>query len=233
MTFWSTITQKLPSVCQICGLIVNTRYSTLCCEQCQRYFSQHQPRCHQCGLTTASRQQQCGTCLQKPPPWQRLYCLGDYDFPLSQYLHQIKYQRHFWLIAPLAALLANNIATAAPQFVYVPSRWRRQLMRGFNQSELLALELTKHFPESHLLHDAFQLRHGSAVQQSLTRSQRIHNLKHAFTLNKKPLSSHVAIIDDVVTTGSTVGHLSELLLEHGVKKIDIYCLCRTPDNNQQ
>jgi ComF family protein len=181
----------------------------------------------------ASHHQQCGDCLQTPPPWQRLYCIGNYDFPLSQYLHQIKYQRRFWLIAPLAALLANHISTPAPQFVYVPSRWRRQLNRGFNQSELLAYELTKHFPDSHLLYDAFRLKHGIATQQSLTRTQRIRNLKHAFTLKEKTLSSHVAIIDDVVTTGSTVRHLSELLLEHGVKKIDIYCLCRTPDNSNQ
>jgi ComF family protein len=175
------------------------------------------------------RHDQCGDCLQTPPPWQHLYCLGDYDFPLSKYLHQIKYQRQFWLIAPLAARLANIISTPAPQFVYVPSRWRRQIMRGFNQSEILAYELARYFTNSHLLHDAFRLKHGIATQQSLTRTQRIRNLKQAFTLNKKPLSSHVAIIDDVVTTGSTVRHLSELLLEHGVKKIDIYCLCRTPD----
>ncbi|BBM65943.1 hypothetical protein VYA_01280 [Vibrio alfacsensis] len=53
-------------------------------------------------------------------------------------------------------------------------------------------------------------------------------MKGAFALKGKVRDSHVAIVDDVVTTGSTVRQLCDLLLEVGVESIDIYCICRTP-----
>ncbi|WP_160175101.1 ComF family protein, partial [Photobacterium sanctipauli] len=65
-------------------------------------------------------------------------------------------------------------------------------------------------------------------QHRLNRQQRQHNLHQAFILKEQPLPSHIAIVDDVVTTGSTVGAIAKLLKLHGVERIDIYCLCYTP-----
>jgi predicted amidophosphoribosyltransferase len=64
-------------------------------------------------------------------------------------------------------------------------------------------------------------------QQGLNREQRVRNLRHAFALNNHPNHTHIAIIDDVVTTGSSVRQLCNLLFDVGVEKIDIYCICRT------
>ena len=79
----------------------------------------------------------------------------------------------------------------------------------------------------------FRRSRSTASQQGLTKSARQSNLEDAFTLRNTNFStnddSHVAIIDDVVTTGSTVYQLCQLLLEVGVKRIDIYCICRTPE----
>ncbi|WP_417852358.1 phosphoribosyltransferase family protein [Vibrio europaeus] len=66
-------------------------------------------------------------------------------------------------------------------------------------------------------------------QQGLTKAERKRNLDRAFLLNGEIVADHIAIVDDVLTTGSTVQHLCELLLEAGVKSVDIYCICRTPE----
>jgi len=79
----------------------------------------------------------------------------------------------------------------------------------------------------------FKRIRSTASQQGLTKSARKSNLKGAFAMRNANFSaldySHIAIIDDVVTTGSTVYQLCQLLLEVGVKRIDIYCICRTPE----
>ncbi len=87
-----------------------------------------------------------------------------------------------------------------------------------------------HVPLSHKL---FSRIKATKQQQGLDKDQRKQNLHQAFKLNHRPKIKHVAIVDDVVTTGSTVQQLSQLLLEAGVETVDIYCICRTPEPNDR
>lgn len=169
----------------------------------------------------------CGKCLAEPPPWQRLFTLGDYDFPLAGEIKRFKDKGELWHVDALSQLLAQRISAPAPLITSVPLHWRRYLSRGFNQSDILARRLAKH-----LQCDAdgrvFRRISNAGSQRGQDKLHREHNLKGAFVLNKKPKVKHVAIVDDVVTTGSTVRQLCQLLLEVGVESIDIYCICRTP-----
>jgi len=110
---------------------------------------------------------------------------------------------------------------------YVPLHWRRFLKRGFNQSERLAFYLTRQ--KSFSYYSLFKRCKHTQAQQQLPRTKRLSNLNQAFLLKQKPQSKHIAIIDDVVTTGATLSPLCEILLDSGVKSIDIYCLCRTAE----
>ncbi len=172
-------------------------------------------------------QPQCGSCLAEPPPWQRLFTLGDYDFPLAREVQRFKDSGELWHVNALAQLLAQRITTPAPLITSVPLHWRRYLSRGFNQSDVLARHLAAHL-HSDFDRRIFRRTRYANAQRGQDKSQREHNLNGAFTLNKKNISKHVAIVDDVVTTGSTVRQLCLLLLEIGVERIDIYCICRTP-----
>ncbi|PML69370.1 amidophosphoribosyltransferase [Vibrio sp. 10N.222.55.F9] len=143
----------------------------------------------------------------------------------------MKYADKFWFARDLSKLLASRIEYPAPLITSVPLHWRRYTHRGFNQSKLLADYTAQELGvESDVL---FRRIRSTASQQGLTKSVRLHNLKSAFALRKQDVQgtipSHVAIIDDVVTTGSTVYQLCQLLLEVDVKRIDIYCICRTPE----
>ncbi|MGF1752247.1 ComF family protein [Vibrio makurazakiensis] len=230
-----TTQQYLPLQCDLCGLPKEKHDNhSIWCVTCLSHFSETS-RCQRCGLETLTAVEQCGQCLTAPPPWQRLYCVSDYTFPTSRYIHQLKYAKKFWVARDLAKLLAPKIESPAPLITSVPLHWSRYIQRGFNQSALLCDYLAKelHTPaqDRHTLtqHQIFKRIRSTSFQHGLTKDQRQQNLRNAFTLNKQPTQTHVAILDDVVTTGSTVQHLCDLLLEVGVKRIDIYCICRTPE----
>lgn len=223
------IKRQIPQCCDLCGLSLDSDSIMTLCTACQLALTP-QPRCQRCGLTTLSPMRECGRCLKQPPPWHALYCIGDYRYPLDHYIHQLKYQRQFWLAQPLAQQLATTITEPAPLLCAVPMHWRRYLWRGFNQSDQLAQQLAS---ELHVQYwpSLFHRRRATIPQKGLHKSQRRHNLAGAFhfTTPIHTLGSHVAIVDDVVTTGSTLKPLCHLLTAIGVTQIDIYCLCRTPE----
>ncbi|OMO38426.1 amidophosphoribosyltransferase [Vibrio sp. 10N.261.46.E8] len=143
----------------------------------------------------------------------------------------MKYADKFWFARDLSKLLASRIEHPAPLITSVPLHWRRYIHRGFNQSQLLANYTAQELGVKNEV--LFRRVRSTTSQQGLNKSARLHNLKNAFALRKQDVQgmvpSHVAIIDDVVTTGSTVYQLCQLLLEVDVKRIDIYCICRTPE----
>ncbi|MEC6815565.1 ComF family protein [Photobacterium toruni] len=210
--------------CSLCQLPLTTT-DYFWCDYCLSQFPIH-PYCQHCGSTTVTSVIACGHCLTKPPLWHRLYRLGEYRPPLQQLVHQLKFCGKFWLARPLAQQLAQHITQPAPLLLPVPLHWRRYCQRGFNQSHQLALALGDIF-NSRVDTQAFKRLRHTPSQQQLSKFQRHHNLHHAFQLRTITLPSHVAIVDDVVTTGATVHQLTELLILQGVKKVDIYTLCHT------
>lgn len=216
--------------CQLCQLPVadipvdNRPHSW--CRDCQARFPRP-PYCHRCGRTTLTNTSYCGHCLVDPPPWQHFYRVGEYRFPLRQLIHQFKFGRQFWLAQPLSQLLAQDIVQPAPVLLPVPLHPVRRITRGFNQSTLLA-EALAHQTASRCQSSVLRRRRYTRPQHTLSKLQRQQNLEHAFILKMPALPRHVAIVDDVVTTGSTVAAITTLLQQHGVEQIDIYCICYTP-----
>ncbi|MGC9401097.1 ComF family protein [Vibrio genomosp. F10 str. 9ZC157] len=204
-------------------------WESIWCDSCKEHFAPT-TRCSRCGLTTLTQTDQCGQCLAHPPLWSKLYCVGDYKLPLSSYVHRFKYQQQFWHAKPLAALLSERIDATPDLIASVPLHWQRQLMRGFNQSDLLAKQLGKRL-DIEIEPNLFSRVKSTPQQKGLNKKQRQQNLRNAFRLNASPQQKHIAIFDDVVTTGSTIHHLCQLLLDAGVETIDIYCICRTPETD--
>ncbi len=222
--------QLLGSRCHLCGVPMHSdeyaAHSGWCKHCCQKLLNPN--RCACCGRNLSQPVLQCGRCVNTPPPWRQLYCIGDHAFPLSHYLYKCKYQGQYWFADHLAQLLATQIPQPQPLLICVPMHWRRLWYRGYNQSAQLSHFLGKHLNvpvDNHLFK---RLRH-TPPQQSLSGRARRLNLRHAFALNHLPTSQHIAIVDDVVTTGSTLLPLCQLLRDAGVETIDIYCISRTPE----
>lgn len=231
--WWQKNRQRMIAhYCQHCLLPLEMRDPSssapwLLCQACIDALS-IQVRCQCCGMTTRNEVVLCGRCLAEAPAWHRLYCVGDYTPPLSDYVQQLKFSRQLHYAGVLADLLALRVEANIDAITYVPLHWRRQLWRGFNQSEFLARAVAKRLGIPCV--PLFRRTRSTRSQRGMDRKQRQKNLRGAFQLTQsvRKLES-VAIVDDVVTTGSTVQQLCKLLLDAGVKSVDIYCICRTPE----
>jgi ComF family protein len=146
---------------------------------------------------------------------------------------QLKFSNKLIYAKILAELFINHLSylnEPLPQCIIpVPLHRSRLRERGFNQ----ALELAK--PIAKRLAIPLDFKSCTRViatkaQSQILASERKKNIKNAFVIKQNFQYQHVAIVDDVMTTGSTVAELSKTLRKHGVKQIDIWCMARTSKN---
>ncbi|MNF30959.1 DNA utilization protein GntX [compost metagenome] len=203
----------------------------LLCSWCQH--SLHQP-CRKCRLCATPLPEQhtgnellCGRCQRRPPPWERLQVIGDYQPPYSLLIPRLKYSGQILLAPLLARLLADHLEGDDPPeaIIPVPLHWWRQWWRGFNQAEEIGLALGA---LTGIPCDTRLLRRIRATPQQtrLSAGQRRRNLRGAFQIAPHHYR-HVALLDDVVTTGATAGQLSRLLHESGITRVEVWAICRT------
>ncbi|WP_461480893.1 double zinc ribbon domain-containing protein [Porticoccus sp.] len=219
-----------PGHCLLCGT-PSGRPLDLCAD-CEADLPLNRPSCQRCALPLATAPDgdlTCGACLARPPPFQ--YCVAPlrYEFPVDSLINSFKYRGQFSRGALLAELLLAALQqTALPELIVpVPLHWRRQFQRGFNQAAWLASYLGRRLAvpvERQLLSRHRHTPH----QQGGSRQQRLHNLRGAFRLNRSLSGQTIALVDDVMTTGSTARELSGLLIKGGAARVDIWCLARTP-----
>lgn len=108
----------------------------------------------------------------------------------------------------------------------VPLHWLRSVKRGFNQAAFIANDLSRQL-NIPLLNICQRTRH-TPYQKNADKHARKNNLQQAFSVSVKPVNKHIAIIDDVMTTGTTVKELALLLKQAGAKRVDIWVVARTP-----
>lgn len=221
--------------CVKCQSQLHLRHHGLCskCNHSIRRF----PYCGRCGTELTHDALSCGHCLREPPNWQRMVIIGKYVDPLSGFIHRFKFQQQFWLDRSLARLLVLAIHQARrthqlllPEVILpVPLHHRRQWARGYNQSNLLAHYLS-HWLNIPCRQDLLVRIKHTPTQRGLTQKARRTNLKGAFSIysDAKPFPyQRVALVDDVITTGSTLNEISHLLKSVGVQEIQVWGLAKT------
>ncbi len=216
--------------------------STPNCLACKSYPSQKQGFCSgcytdlphithsclRCGLAVSAERQ----CACKDEEWPFTVCIAAcaYAFPVDALISQLKNQHQLTLAEPLGLLIAKQIERQRiplPELLIpVPSHPERLKQRGFNQAVEIAKVVGNHLsiPVDYL---SVQRGKQREVQKNLNKQQRLHNVDSAFSLDKTVSASHVAIIDDVITTGATTKALAYLLRENGVKTIQSWAVART------
>lgn len=201
------------------------------CSHCARTLFNTAPCCPQCGLPAANTALACGRCLKKMPPWRWLIAVNHYTPPLSSLIHQFKFSGKAELATALARLLLLKVRQTEglpkpDRLISVPLWQRRHWRRGYNQSDLLCRPLAK-WLQCAWTPDALRRTRKTATQHQLPARMRSRNLKYAFRLELPVRGLHMVIVDDVVTTGSTVAEISRLLLQNGAASVQVWCLCRT------
>ena len=225
----------LPDLCVTC--LASGAEAGLCAG-CREDLPLNTTACHRCGLplTLASPGHRlvCGECLRRPPAFERAFIPWRYQFPLDRMISRYKYhgQRHFArpLLTDFGALARRYLCGSGhppPQLlVAAPMHPKRQRRRGFNQAEDIAEAVSGATGIPWRGNLVTRVR-ATTAQSGLDRRQRLSNLRGVFRINGH-VPAHVALVDDVVTTGATARTLAALLRKHGAQTVEIWALARTP-----
>ena len=203
------------------------------CAPCEGDLLSPWPRCQHCGLPSNRDTSHCGQCLADAFRFRRCIPLCLYHHPIDQLITEFKHQGQLANGKVLGQLLAQVLAQAyrgssLPEVILpVPLHWRRQWRRGFNQAHYLAGVVGKQL-DIPVRGDILRRSRATPSQQGMDRRQRQRNLSSAFEVQRAGGYRHIALIDDVVTTGSTANILSGCLMDAGVGQVDVWCLARTP-----
>jgi len=204
------------------------------CDGCAAdFFAAEVTRCTRCAARTASAACLCGQCAAHPPHFDGTTALADYAAPVAGMIAALKFSARIDLAEAFAKLLARRETEATGALVVaVPLAFERQRERGFNQSLEIARRYGRHvgvkLPQAPLL----RLRHGPP-QQSLARDARQRNVRGAFGLVDAQAATAVRdrtviVIDDVMTTGSTLDEIAATLKRAGAARVLNRVVARTP-----
>ena len=212
------------SSCYFCSSLTGNFW----CNACEKDFLRQTARCPQCAKENINSTL-CGRCLNNPPPFSKTIVLFGYKYPAKKLIHAFKFKKH----AELSSLFANKLVERIELqdklpdcLIPVPLHSRRQAERGYNQS----LELAKHLGKSLKIEVNTSICKriiNTDPQSKLPIKSRKKNVKNAFSLDKDNVPNHIAIIDDVVTTGSTINEIAQLFNKAGCEQIDIWAIART------
>jgi ComF family protein len=217
----------LPSMCLSCQMPLSHRGCCLDCYQRLPWLGSCCPRCAQ----PMDASDLCGRCLISPPAFRRAVIPFVYDFPISHWLAAFKFHEQLDYGVFLADCLWQRLqptyeASDWPQaLIAVPLHRQRLQRRGYNQALLIAARLA-HLSGIALARRAVIKTRATVPQTTLSKSLRLKSVRRVFTV-VKPVASHVAIIDDILTTGATVQELARTLLRSGVRQVDVWCVART------
>ena len=218
----------LPSHCLLCGARGQGALSL--CTACEAEAPRNLKCCARCALPLDAPASLCGRCIRRAPPWDRAWVPFRYEWPLAQLESRFKFGGDLAAGRTLSLLwLASQPPGEVPKaLVPVPLHRTRLRRRGYNQALELAKPLAKHFAVP-LLHDALRRTRATDAQTELTAVQRRRNVRGAFEANfSRALPEHVAVLDDVFTTGATLAECVRVLKQAGVARVDVWALARAP-----
>ena len=222
----------LPPRCLVCGEVGVDDHDL--CVDCQRALPWNRSACARCGLPMPVPVASCGRCLKKPPPLDRVHATFRYGFPVDNLLPRFKFHHDLAagreLSEAMQVMLVDpmSVAIDRPQaLIPVPLHPKRLRQRGYNQALELARPLSKAFGIP-LLHDGLHRIRDIAPQSGLGALARRRNPRGAFEIGAGALPGHVALVDDVMTTGATLYECARVLKRAGVQRVDAWVAARVP-----
>lgn len=169
---------------------------------------------------------QCGHCRQHPPVWSGAIVPLAWSFPVDALIGRFKYGGALHYGALLGRLLGERCRGRRPDgIVPVPLHHARLAERGFNQATELARQVSRRVGVP-VLHDACRRTAATPPQAGLAAHERHRNLRGAFAASPGVAGRQLAVVDDVLTTGSTVEALTLELLRAGAAGVEVWAVAR-------
>ncbi len=168
----------------------------------------------------------CGRCISEPPQYDAVVAACRYAFPLDGLIQAYKYNGRLIAGPALASLLADRVRQRPDLIVPVPLTAQRLRERGFNQSLELARSLGQQMGVPVNAQLCVKTR-DTAPQTRLPWKQRRKNIRGAFVVEGGVAGCHVAVVDDVLTTGATLSELARNLKRAGAATVTGWVIART------
>ena len=231
--FWVDSVRRLqfavfPPRCLLCGARGDADRDL--CSGCAADLPRNRVCCARCALPLKTAAALCGECIKREPPFTTTFAPFEYAHPLDLLLVRLKFARNLAAGRVLARLaleaFAENKVPTPQAIVPVPLHRDRLRERGYNQ----ALELAR--PISGALgvpvREILVRQRATAAQSDLDAAARRRNVRGAFDVAIDELPAHVALVDDVMTTGTTIRECARVLRLAGVERVDVWVLARAP-----
>lgn len=232
----------LPSQCLLCRKELHQGRICMGCMADISLCALDLPCCQQCLEPLVTDAPLCGNCLSVPPAFNFSLIPFNYHHPVDYLVQRFKYNNCQASGQILGQQLADylqqqydaNSAHIRPDIIIpTPLHWRRCFSRGFNQTAIIARIISRKLGIPVTERKLERIRHTN-MQKGLNRKKRATNIRGAFYISEKNTAvfknKTVAILDDVVTTTTTVREISRVVRKAGAKEVHIWALARTPLN---
>jgi len=216
-SFWQLI---LPSACTFCGAT-----GPEVCADCHAGLPWNHLACPGCARPQ-THDSRCGRCATKPPPYDAAWTAFVLETPVQQGIHGLKYHGRLIEAARLGRLVAPRLPSRPDLIIPVPLHRWRLMRRGYNQAGELARWITR-LSDIPCDPRAAQRPRRTPDQIGMTAVERRRNLRGAFTVQRDLTGLHVALLDDVMTTGATLAELARACRRAGARRIEAWALART------
>jgi ComF family protein len=231
---WIRNAQNLlfPGFCLVCGS--KAAGGRDLCPRCAAALPYNHNPCRCCALPlpeTSTPGACCGECQTHRRPYDKVTAPCVYDGEIQRLHQAFKFHRKLAAGRLLSELLCDAIdvadRTKVQLLVPVPLHPSRLRQRGFNQAMEIARSVSGRLgiPVDQTCIRRYK---ATAPQSGLTRRERIANISGAFLMQRQMKAEHVAIIDDVMTTGMTIEQVARVLRRHGARRIDAWVVARRP-----
>ena len=210
--------------CALCA----ARARRIVCRACDRAFARLAACCERCAAPIPV-QGLCGECRRRAPAFDQTAAAFAYEFPFDRLMLRFKYAGDLALGRWIGEALAAQVAHAErPAFLVVPPSTRERLRsRGFNPALEIAKTVSRRLGVNCPI-GAVARRRDTHPQLSLSRRERRRNLEGAFECRAHVAGCHVAIVDDVMTTGATADAIAAALKNAGAARVSVWVAARTP-----
>lgn len=211
--------------CVLCGSMSDDGLWCKACDASLPYL--RGDHCPVCALPSPGGQV-CGRCLSDAPLYDHTCAAFRYGFPLDKLIQSMKYGEQLPLAHELAKRLTNRVSDEAPPDLLVPMPLHPSKLRdrGYNQSMLIAATLSRRL-KCPLLTKAVRRTRDTPAQSSLPWKDREKNVRDAFVCDVDLEGKHVALIDDVLTTGASMNALAKAVRKRGAIRISVWVIART------
>lgn len=224
-----------PPRCGTCNTSVE-QHGYLCAECWQKIHFISAPLCRRCGFPfeyTIGETAECGDCMREERPFAAARSVMKYDDFSRSLITDLKYADQTQMAPILGEWMVRvgqEMLEKCDAIIPVPLHFRRLLERKFNQSALLAYRLGR-LTGKKVIPDGLQRIRHTPPQASLTRLQRLENVRTAFRAHprraKHIVGKKIVLIDDVMTTAATVSACTKALLNGDAAEVYVLTLART------